>query len=79
MNRLGRLIPVIAPIAVGIVVFAAARLALMPGLGYWDTGEYQAVGPLLGTAHPTGFPTWVILAWISSIVPGGRPGRCRWR
>ena len=75
MNRLGRLIPVIAPIAVGIVVFAAARLALMPGLGYWDTGEYQAVGPLLGTAHPTGFPTWVILAWISSIVlqPFGEP------
>ena len=75
VTRLGRLVPAIAPVAVGIVVFAAARLALMPGLGYWDTAEYQAVGPLLGTAHPTGFPTWVILAWIASIVlqPFGDP------
>ena len=70
-----RLVPAVAPIAVGIVVFAAARLALLPGLGYWDTAEYQAVGPLLGTAHPTGFPTWVILAWFASVVlqPFGDP------
>ena len=42
---------------VGAVAFARPGSALMPGLGFWDTGEYQTVGPLLGTAHPTGFPT----------------------
>lgn len=70
-----RLLALMAPVAVGVAVFAAARAALLPGLGFWDTGEYQAVGPLLGTAHPTGFPTWVILAWLASIVlqPFGDP------
>ena len=46
----------IAPVAVGVVVFAAARLALLPGLGYWDTAEYQAVGPLLGHGPPDRLP-----------------------
>jgi 4-amino-4-deoxy-L-arabinose transferase-like glycosyltransferase len=40
----------------------------MPGLGFWDTAEYQAVAPLLGTAHPTGFPSYVVLGWLASIV-----------
>ncbi len=70
-----RSLRLVAPAVVAIAVFTAARVALMPGLGFWDTGEYQAVGPLLGTAHPTGFPTWVILAWLTSIVlqPFGDP------
>ena len=33
---------------------------MLPGVAYWDTGELQAVAPLLGTAHPTGFPTYVL-------------------
>jgi len=57
-----------APLFVGLVVFGAARQALLPGLAFWDTGEYQAVGPLMGTAHPTGFPTWVLIAWLASVV-----------
>ena len=58
-----------------MAVFAAARAALLPGLAFWDTGEYQAVGPLLGTAHPTGFPTYVLLGWLASVVlqPLGDP------
>jgi Protein of unknown function (DUF2723) len=65
----------LAPLLVGIVVFAAARAALLPGLGFWDTAEYQAVGPLLGTAHPTGFPTYVLLGWLASVIlqPLGDP------
>ena len=54
---------------------AAARLAMLPGVAYWDTGELQAVAPLLGTAHPTGFPTYVLLGWLASVVlqPFGEP------
>ena len=55
-------------LAVAAVAFVLARNALMPGVGFWDTAEYQAVGPLLGTAHPTGFPSYVILGWLASIV-----------
>jgi hypothetical protein len=62
-------------VAVAVIAFVLARNALMPGLAFWDTAEYQAVGPLLGTAHPTGFPSYVILGWLASIVlaPFGEP------
>jgi len=61
--------------AAGFVALALARWALLPGLGFWDTGEFQTVGPLLGTAHPTGFPAYVILGWLASILlaPLGEP------
>ncbi len=62
-------------VAVGVLAFAASWLALMPGVGFWDTAEFQAVGPLMGTAHPTGFPTYVLLGWLASVVlqPLGDP------
>ncbi len=59
---------VVAGLIAGFVAFALARWALLPGLGFWDTGEFQVVGPVLGTAHPTGFPAYVILGWLASIV-----------
>ena len=60
---------------VALVAFAAGWMALLPGVAFWDTGELQAVGPLLGTAHPTGFPTYVLLGWLASVVlqPFGEP------
>ncbi|MGZ8514397.1 MAG: hypothetical protein ACXWXA_05075 [Candidatus Limnocylindrales bacterium] len=48
-------------LVVAVAAFGAARVALLPGVAFWDTGELQTVGPLLGTAHPTGFPTYVLL------------------
>jgi hypothetical protein len=63
------------PLLVGVVAFIAARLAMMPGVGFWDTAELQVVAPVLGTAHPTGFPTYVILGWIANalLTPFGEP------
>ena len=62
-------------VAVGVLAFAVAWLALLPGVAFWDTAEFQAVGPLMGTAHPTGFPTYVLLGWLASVVlqPLGEP------
>ena len=64
-----------ASLLAGLIAFVAATLALMPGLAFWDTGELQAVGPLMGTAHPTGFPTYVLIGWLASVVlqPFGEP------
>jgi hypothetical protein len=47
----------------------------MPGLGFWDTAEFQMVLPVMGTAHPTGYPTYVLLGWLASLVltPIGEP------
>ena len=48
---------------------------MLQGVAFWDTAELQAVGPLMGTAHPTGFPTYVLLGWLASVVlqPLGDP------
>jgi 4-amino-4-deoxy-L-arabinose transferase-like glycosyltransferase len=64
-----------ASLLVGLIALGAGWLALQPGLAFWDTGELQAVGPLMGTAHPTGFPTYVLLGWLASVVlqPLGEP------
>jgi hypothetical protein len=61
------------------IVFGGSMLldtrTLMPGLGFWDTGEFQALGPVLGIAHPTGYPSYVLLLWLTSVVlqPFGDP------
>jgi Protein O-mannosyl-transferase TMEM260-like len=64
-----------APVLVAIVAYALARSVLLPGQGFWDTGEFQAVPPLFGTAHPTGYPSYVTLGWLASLAltPAGEP------
>lgn len=66
---------ILGPIVAGVVAFALAAAALLPGVSFWDTAEFQTVGPLLGTAHPTGYPTYVILGWLASVIlqPLGDP------
>ena len=65
-------------LAAGLVALGALalyRTTLMPGLGFWDTGEAQTILPVLGTMHPTGFPALVVLGWLFSIAaqPLGQP------
>jgi len=60
-SRAARLLIVAAPVAVGIIAAALGIWRLMPGVGYWDTAEFQTIPPLLGTAHPTGYPTLTLL------------------
>ena len=63
------------PLIVAVIALVAVRAAMLPGLAFWDTAELQAVGPLMGTAHPAGFPTYVLLGWLASVVlqPFGEP------
>jgi len=56
-----------APALVGFVALGLARSILLPGQGFWDTGEFQSVPPVLGTAHPTGYPSYVILGWLATL------------
>ena len=48
---------------------------MLPDIGFWDTAELQAVAPLMGTAHPTGYPTYVLLGWLVNLAltPFGEP------
>lgn len=66
--RLGRLWRIAAPLGVAVVAMGLGIWRLMPGVGYWDTAEFQTVPPILGTAHPTGYPTYVIVGWLASML-----------
>lgn len=70
-----RLVALAAPVAVAALVVANAWGGLMPGVGFWDTGEFQTVLPIMGTAHPTGYPTYVLLGFVGNILltPIGEP------
>jgi hypothetical protein len=70
-----RSVRLLAALGVAAVAFGAAWVAMLPGLAFWDTGELQVVAPVLGTAHPTGFPTYVLLGWLASVIlqPLGDP------
>ena len=64
-----------APLVVAGLVVVNAWSGLMPGVGFWDTGEFQTVLPIMGTAHPTGYPTYVLLGFVGNILltPIGEP------
>jgi hypothetical protein len=72
---LDRLAAAWIPALVGLWVVINAWPGLMPVVGFWDTGEFQAVLPLMGTAHPTGYPTYVLLGWVGNLLltPMGEP------
>ena len=72
MVRIARFAP---PIGVAALVIINAWTGLMPGVGFWDTGEFQTVLPIMGTAHPTGYPTYVLLGFLGNILlaPIGEP------
>jgi hypothetical protein len=58
----------LAAIGVGVVALGLSLWRLMPGLGFWDTAEFQTVLPVMGTAHPTGYPTYVLIGWLASVL-----------
>lgn len=61
------------PVAAGVagVAFVVYLRTLMPGIAFGDWGEMQSVPNVLGVAHPTGYPTYILLAWLSELVPVG--------
>lgn len=69
----------LAYVAPAALVFLGSLLldlrTLMPGLGFWDTGEFQTIGTTLGIAHPTGYPSYTLLLWLTSVLlgPVGEP------
>lgn len=49
-------------------------LTLAPGVLAGDAGEFQLAAPLLGVAHATGYPLYLLLGWVwSHLVPAGDP------
>jgi hypothetical protein len=71
----GRLAALALPLLVAIAVIVNGWSGLLPGVDFWDTGEFQVIGPVMGTGHAPGFPTFAILGWIINILltPLGEP------
>src|SRR4028118_2438726 len=76
-GRLGRLGPVLAGSAAGIFVFALYLRTLAPTVLYYDDpGMLDAVMlqmqvAVLGIAHPTGYPTYMMLTHLFTYLPAG--------
>lgn len=71
-SSLGRVSGIVA-VAWPALSAAAVSLALyvptlLPDIGFWDSAEFQAIGPVLGIAHPTGYPSYTLLAWLASVL-----------
>lgn len=55
-------------LGVAAVCLALYVPTLLPDIGFWDSAEFQAIGPVLGIAHPTGYPSYTLLAWLASVL-----------
>lgn len=63
-----RVRPLLAGLVVAVPALGLYALTLLRDVDFWDTAEFQAVGPVLGIAHPTGYPTYTLLLWLASVV-----------
>jgi transmembrane protein TMEM260 (protein O-mannosyltransferase) len=56
---------------VGVISLVVYARTLLPGIAFGDWGEMQTVPHVLGVAHPTGYPTYILLSWLAQLVPLG--------
>jgi Protein of unknown function (DUF2723) len=56
---------------VGILALVVYVRTLLPGMAFGDWGEMQTVPHVLGVAHPTGYPTYILLGWLAQLAPIG--------
>ncbi len=72
------------PLVLGLTVFALYLCTLLPSVGVADTFEFQVVVPRLAVAHPTGYPLYVLLGKLFTLLPlgpalSGAEGNVAWR
>lgn len=52
-------------VSLSVVLLFLYALTLLPGVGYMgDTAKFQYVGYILGTPHPPGYPTYILLNFL---------------
>ena len=56
-------------VAIGLIVFVLYMITLGDHVGQADTFEFQVVAPQLGIAHPTGYPLFIGLGKLFSLLP----------
>jgi len=58
-------------LALGAIVFTLYLITLGDHVGRADTFEFQVVMPQLGIAHPTGYPLFIMIGKLFSLLPFG--------
>lgn len=66
--RLGKLLKKIIPLLVFIVIVFLYGKTVQRDVGYWDAAEMQTVGYTFDIAHPTGYPTYIIITKLLHIL-----------
>ncbi len=66
---LGRRPPWLLPALLGLVTLGLYLRTLLPSVGEADTLEFQVVAAKLGVAHPTGYPLYVLLGKLFTLLP----------
>lgn len=61
----------LAALGVGLAAFAAYLKTLAPTVLTNDAGRFQIAAPLLGTGHPTGYPTFILVGKLFTYLPVG--------
>jgi len=57
------------------IVAVCGLLKLPPGVCFGDSGDLQAAAATLGIMHPPGYPGYVSLGYLATLVPGVEPAR----
>jgi len=65
MKKFGKYI---FPIIALLIPFVLYLNTLLPGVDFWDTGEFQTIAYTFDIAHPTGYPTYILLGKIFLLV-----------
>lgn len=63
-------------IALALVAFVVYVRTLTPGVLDGDSGEWQYMANILGIPHSTGYPLYILLAKLTTLLPLGNPA---WR
>ena len=60
-----------APLGAAVLALAVYVRTLLPGVAFGDWAEMQTVPHVLGISHPTGYPTYLIVAHVAQLIPIG--------
>lgn len=61
----------LGPLLVAAALLPVYLMTMSRAVGEADTFEFQVVAPQLGTAHPTGYPLYLLLGKLFSLLPVG--------